>query len=397
MDANITPAIIIVAFNRPNSLKRLLSSLNRIHPKVINIQLIISIDYSLNNEEVVLIAEEYKWKFGPKKVITHEERLGLRNHIIKCGDLSQDFGSVIILEDDLMVSPYFYNYAVDAIEFYQDDDLIGGISLYSQPYTESVKLPFIPLKEESDVYFMQIASSLGQAWTSKQWRNFREWYDTNPEISTIEGLPIMIKRWPQTSWKKYYCAYLVEYNKYFVFPHLSYTTNFNDPGSNIVMKSYMGQTQISIFNNKLNYKKLEDSLNVYDAYSEIQPDRLKMLAPQLNIYDFEVDIYGKKETYKKEFVLTSRPSKNPIYSFEKSMKPHELNIIYNLSGNDISFVQSRFVMNPLKLREELYYSTDIAGFIKEFTYYYLNIFRISFLFKLLLNRLYNKISRILRW
>ena len=57
--------------------------------------------------------------------------------MLQCGDISYEYGSVIVLEDDLFVSPFFYKYAVEAQEFYRDDNRIGGISLYNQPRQEA--------------------------------------------------------------------------------------------------------------------------------------------------------------------------------------------------------------------------------------------------------------------
>ncbi len=64
--------IVIVAFNRPDSLKRLLFSLKKAeYPQ--NVDLIISIDQG-DNEDVIKIAEEFVWDYGEKKIITHEIR-----------------------------------------------------------------------------------------------------------------------------------------------------------------------------------------------------------------------------------------------------------------------------------------------------------------------------------
>ena len=185
------------------------------------------------NNDVRGIAESFQWPFGEKEVRYQSEHLGLRKHILKCGDLSREFGSVIILEDDLYVSPYFYDYAVQALSYYNGDRNIGGISLYNQKIEEVTRYPFVPIEDDSDVYFLQFPSSWGQAWTKEHWEEFRAWYDTDPDLTDI-AMPEFIKwKWPASSWKKYFCAYLVEKNRYFVFPRGSFTTNFNDPGTHL--------------------------------------------------------------------------------------------------------------------------------------------------------------------
>src|SRR5690554_1902069 len=110
------PAIVVVAFNRPKSLYNLLTTISLAHFHEINIPLIISIDFidSIEHEEVIVIANAFKWKYGEKKIIQHTKNIGLKNHILLCGDLALDYGAVIILEDDLRVSPGFYTYASTA-------------------------------------------------------------------------------------------------------------------------------------------------------------------------------------------------------------------------------------------------------------------------------------------
>ncbi len=389
------PVIVAIAYNRTHSLNRLLSSLRRaVVPK--NTRLVISIDNNGKNEDVVGIARQFNWSHGPKDVIYHNTRLGLRNHIIKCGDLSEEYGSVIILEDDLYVSPYFYDFALAAQDYYGGDENIAGISLYNQPYTESVKLPFAPLRDNSDVYFLQIASSYGQLWTYQHWKPFKEWYDTDPDLMDIDGLPMLIKLWPPTSWKKYFCAYMVEFNKYFVFPQLSYTTNFSDPGSNFLYRNHFGQTQIDILNHKLLFKPFHEALNVYDAYSEILPEKLKSLAPELLGMDLEVDLYGKKEKLNSEFVITSKPTKAQVESYERSMKPHELNVILGIPGNDLHLSRVKDVLFFPRTPDDLLLMNNMEAFIEEYGYFYRNIYRSKILLKIVSHRFNTRVKGLFR-
>lgn len=388
MKNNYNPIIIVVGFNRVHSLQRILKSLDKANYPNNNVKLVISIDNNGQNENVATVANDFVWKVGEKEVIYHPEHLGLRKHIIQCGDLIYSHGSAIILEDDLVVSPYFYKYTVAALNYYSNCKEIGGISLYNLPYTEALKQPFIPLKDDSDVYFKQVPSSLGQAWSIEQWDAFKEWYKTDPDIKEITGLPIRVRtNWPSSSWKKYFYGYLVEKDKYFVFPQVSFTTNFNDIGENMKNKSSFGQVRLEIVDQTCIFKPLEESFNVYDAHSEILPDRLKMLYPKLNNYDFELDLYDKKEFFEKEYVITSKPCKNKILSFGRAMKPIEMNIINEIEGDDISLAKGNDVIfRPLTLNE----------FEQEYAYFYKDIFDTKILLRLIVNRIKNKIKSMFK-
>ncbi len=297
-------------------------------------------------------------------------------------------GSAIMLEDDLVVSPYFYKYAVAALNNYSNYNEIGGISLYNLPYTEALKQPFIPLKDDSDVYFKQVPSSLGQAWSVEQWDAFKKWYSTDPDIKKITGLPIRVRtNWPASSWKKYFYGYLVEKDKYFVFPQVSFTSNFNDIGENMKNKTSFGQVRLEIVDTTYKFKPLKESFNVYDAHSEILPDRLKTFQPKLKEFDFEVDLYDKKEFFEKDYVLTSKPCKNRIMGFGRAMKPIEMNIINEVDGNEISLAKSKDVIfRPLSMDEFEY----------EYAYFYKDIFDTKILLKIIINRIKNKIKSMFK-
>ena len=81
-------------------------------------------------------------KYGEKIVLCHPERLGLRRHIISCGDLTEKYGAVMILEDDLYVSPDFYNYAMRALDKYGEHPQIAGIALSTKRELLESTFPF---------------------------------------------------------------------------------------------------------------------------------------------------------------------------------------------------------------------------------------------------------------
>ena len=110
-----------------------------------------------------------------KIIIHHTTNLGLKEHIILCGNKSKEFGAVIILEDDLVVSQGFYNYAVAAAAYYDNEPKVAGISLYSYEYEELGWYRFYPKNLGKDNFFMQWSASWGQLWTSSQWICFTEW------------------------------------------------------------------------------------------------------------------------------------------------------------------------------------------------------------------------------
>ena len=188
---------------------------------------------------------------------------------------------------------------------------------------------------------------------------------------------------------------MVVKNKFFVYPQISYSSNFNDEGTNMVSKTYWGQVSLQLVPKKIKFKSVKDSVNVYDAYSEILSDRLKRLNTALKDYDFEVDLYGQKESFSKEYVLTSKHCQTRIKGYERAMKPQELNVIYNIPGNEFSFARKEDVKFSLKaIRDLIKRSMAVEDFINMYDYYYTNVSDTKILIKIIKFRFKNK---ILRW
>jgi hypothetical protein len=327
------PVIVIPAFKRPDSLRRLLFSLSnaifKTHPL-----LIITIDGG-GSKEVIQVAQDFDWP-GEKQVIVHQENKGLKEHILYCGDLSQKYDCVIVIEEDLLVSPYFYQYATKAVDFYYMDDEIASISLYNYEYIEDVDLPFRPLHNGKSTYFIQTASSLGQVWTKKQWRKFKDWYANNQDWDSKDiNLPDNVRHWPERSWKKYFIKYVVYANKYVVFPYTSYSTNFGEIGANEGYRNNNHQTNLTIGINT-DFAKLEESLVKYDVFFQLENSAINNLSRNIKINDdITIDLFANKsiELISTEYVLTTRRCYNPIQSFSLELYPPELNIINNIKGD----------------------------------------------------------------
>ena len=164
-------AIIVVTYLRENSLKRLLNSLLNVDYLGDSVDLIISIDYS-GNESIKNIATNFNWPFGEKKTISHSEKLGLRAHILKCGDFTNQYSHVCIIEDDLFVSPGLYNFAKQASDYYENDEMVAGISLYTHLYNHIANRPFYPIDDGFDVFFYNKPNHGDNCGRQKNGQNF---------------------------------------------------------------------------------------------------------------------------------------------------------------------------------------------------------------------------------
>lgn len=358
MNRMIIPTIVVVAYNRPESLKRILNSIqNADYSGFDNVRICISIDGGGSlNESVVDIANTFEWRCGEKEIIHHKDNLGLRNHVISCGNLTERFENIIILEEDCYVSKDFYSFSNSAMMFYYEEPKIAGVSLYSYNIFESFNVPFNPLLDGYDTYFLQVPSSLGQIWTKRQWSRFIAFYNLHPKIEQTDLLPKKVKQWPETSWKKYFYKYMVVQDLYFVYPHHSFSTNFGEVGSNFDQPTDIYQTKLTDYCKGYIYKFVNFTVsnNKYDAFFEIFPECLIALGCKIDI-DTCIDMNGSKELelYKNKYLLSLKECSAPIMSFGIQLQPILMNLIMN---NDGSFLSYGLMKNFKKLKQsKLYY------------------------------------------
>ena len=354
------PTIVIIAYNREKSLQRLLNSLaHAIYPTE-QITLHISIDASYNSK-VKEVADEFEWKHGKKIIDLKSQNLGLLNHVLECGELTKNYESIIVLEDDLVVAPGFYKYAEKATNFYAEDEKIAGISLFTYPVEENNFYPFQPIRDESDVHFIQVASSWGQAWNINQWSKFKSWLIENPK-GKESLLPDYIVNWGNNSWKKLFINYLIDTDRYFVFPTTSYSTNFEDEGTH-ASQTGLFQVPMNLGTAEPRFKKWNDSNSIYDVYFELIPSALKRIIASFSEFDLEVDIYGKKpvEKVESEYLLTIRKGKSPIRTYGTTMKPLIQNVIFEVEGEEISLIKKSNLVDRDEPDRFLKISQSIEG------------------------------------
>lgn len=344
--------ICVIAYNRLTALKRVLCSLEAaIYDE--QVTLIISIDKSDTNI-VSDYADSYLWANGDKRVITHETNLGLRRHVLLCGELLHEFDALVVLEDDISVAPSFYLYAKQCAVRFETDDRIAGISLYNFPLNYHNNLPFYPLHSDSDVYLMQCAQSWGQVWLKRQWFAFKTWYEENSEeFGLLSHLPVSICSWPKSSWLKYHTRYCIEQGKYFVYPYVSLSTNHSDAGTHNKYNSTLFQSSLLYGEKKL--FNLTPSVR-YDGFFE---NELLYDLLQIDRDSLCIDFYGEKNNREgKRFWLTrKRLPYRLVKSYALSLKPYEWNVICENNGNELFLYDlSASGFNNREVKQSLFYS-----------------------------------------
>lgn len=375
-------AIVAIGYNRLNGLERLLDSVKDAVYDIPDVPLFISIDAS-GNQELYNYVNDFKWEYGPKFVNIQKERLGLKNHIFQCMSLSKYFKGVIILEDDIFVSPYFYHYACMTLDKYGDDERVAGIALYRNEYDGYSNIPLIPLNNGQDVMAWKSICTWGEMLNERMWNQFSEWLSKWDEDFSKIDMNETIKGWSR-AWSKYFYAYIVSVDKYFIFPYESMTTNFNDAGG----EHGGGEpiVQVSLMQGRRNYYLPSfEQLVKYDAYGNNE-----CIASWLNmdIKDLSIHFYQCSRTIKTRYILThlNLPYKK-VNSYALSMRPWELNIKYGIKGDDI-FLYDRETNSPLQISRCKYSLSVLMYFFAR----YKNHFSLLFAIKSYCKRLKSKLK-----
>jgi hypothetical protein len=108
--------------------------------------------------------------FRSVEIIERKENMGLANSVIAgVGRLVKDYKQVIVLEDDLITSPYTLNYFNDGLNRYRNEEQVMHIGAYMYP----LKANDLP-----ESFFYRAATSWGWATWDRAWQHFEPNIDT---------------------------------------------------------------------------------------------------------------------------------------------------------------------------------------------------------------------------
>ncbi|KKQ61472.1 MAG: hypothetical protein US81_C0006G0028 [Parcubacteria group bacterium GW2011_GWE2_38_18] len=159
--------ITLFVYNRPEHTKRTVEALLK-NELASQCELFIFSDAPKNEQakkDVQKVREYIKTISGFKTVtvIERENNFGLAKSIITgVTDIVNKHGKVIVLEDDLIASPYFLKYMNGALDFYEHEEKVISIHGYIYPVSE----------EMPETFFIKGADCWGWATWKRGWDLF---------------------------------------------------------------------------------------------------------------------------------------------------------------------------------------------------------------------------------
>jgi len=161
--------IVLFVYNRPDHTRQTVEALQK-NVLAVGSELFIYSDAAKNEnaeQKVNEVREYIKSIDGFKKItiIEREKNWGLANSIIDgVTKIVNEYGKIIVLEDDLVTSPYFLKFMNEALEFYKDEEKVMSISGYTYPFK-------MPKNYKEDVFLFYRSSSWGWATWKHEWSN----------------------------------------------------------------------------------------------------------------------------------------------------------------------------------------------------------------------------------
>jgi len=166
---NYAPIILFV-YNRPWHTKQTIESLKQ-NELASKSQLFIYSDApkkSAHDLQVNEVRNYLKSIVGFKDVtiIERERNYGLANSIIQgVTEVVNQYGKVIVLEDDLITSPYFLSFMNNALDLYQNQTNVWHISGWNY---------YLKTKQKVESFFWRVMNCWGWATWSDRWMHFEK-------------------------------------------------------------------------------------------------------------------------------------------------------------------------------------------------------------------------------
>lgn len=173
------------------------------------------------------------------------ENRGLATSIIAgVTEIINQYGKIIVLEDDCVASPHLLRFMNDSLAFYEGEPNIGGIAGFT-PQLDYPK-PFT-----DDVFLAYRSCSWGWATWKDRWENvdwelksMQDFYKDPSLVKRLNanGADRFIRLYRQTkgngsSWSVRFGAHLVKNNQFTVYPRYSYIENVGCDESGVHSRS----------------------------------------------------------------------------------------------------------------------------------------------------------------
>ena len=166
-----TAPIALFVYNRPEHTKKTVAALQK-NFLAKESELFIFSDGSKNESDTIKIIEVRNYlktisDFKSVNIIERDKNFGLANSIIYgVTKIINQYGKIIVMEDDLISSKYFLQYMNEALDLYENEDNVISIHGYVYPIEDKLK------EKLPETFFLKGADCWGWATWKRGWDLF---------------------------------------------------------------------------------------------------------------------------------------------------------------------------------------------------------------------------------
>lgn len=230
-------------------------------------------EYLRSLKNLVLCKENNEYTFKSITIIEREKNWGLANSLIAgITEICDKYGRVIVVEDDLILSPYFLKFMNDGLEKYENEDKVGAISGFVYPVG----------KELPNTFFLKYFNCWGWAIWKRSWDLLN--LDTKYLLRKLRFKKNEFELGGNGAYGNLYCqkvglvnswwvrlyASLFLANKLTLYPNVSLVTNngIDGTGTHCNSKDNYGYSKIQIAKNaiEIHNPKIEESIIIKGIY-----------------------------------------------------------------------------------------------------------------------------------
>ena len=208
----VTLRIIVMTYNRPESLQRCLDSMADLVIDGYSVAMDIWIDQSKSGQvdmKTVRVATSYHWRHGPVTVWIHGRHVGLYGQWINTwrpvmrNGKATDEELALFVEDDVDISPYAFRWLrhLNKVYFNRTDIACYGLQDNNALVSQG-KRKFLNGPKSDTVFLYGIPGTWGMAPHPARWAEFQDWYEIQKNISNFH--PYVPKAAVHTSWYKHF-------------------------------------------------------------------------------------------------------------------------------------------------------------------------------------------------
>jgi acetyltransferase-like isoleucine patch superfamily enzyme len=122
------------------------------------------------------VVDEFASRLGAQ-VLKRQQNMGLARSIVSgVTELCAKYGRVIVLEDDLILHPFFLDFILQSLDLYEDDERVAQVAGFTFP----IHVPAKP-----DAFFLPATSSWGWATWQRAWNLFS--WETESALKVLEA------------------------------------------------------------------------------------------------------------------------------------------------------------------------------------------------------------------